>query len=96
MRQDKAPDNIIGWKKATRKEHQKWGLIKVSSVLGEGRQLSNHQNKWQNTFKGWTPPGRPTKDPDAMDVDNIQLNPLTDEEWKKLSAEGLSLSLALK
>jgi hypothetical protein len=45
--------------------------IKASGILGEGKQLSNRQNKWQNTFKGRTLPGKPTKDPDAIDVNNI-------------------------
>jgi hypothetical protein len=88
IRHDNTPNSLDEWRTAARKEQGKWALIKASGLIGNrGNQSGNRQNQWKQAFGNKGGQGKP-KDPNAMDVDNTQLIPLTDEERKKLSAEG--------
>jgi hypothetical protein len=73
------PRTIHEWRDAAVREHAKWALIKASDVLPEKK-----TGKWRNNLEKQ----KVKRDPDAMEVDNTRLTPLTDEERKKLSQEG--------
>ncbi len=61
-----------------RREHAKWALIKASNLVGG--QMENKGNQRQNKWRQqWTQRGK-AKDPNAMDVDTVQLKPLIDKE----------------
>ena len=85
LKRDDLPVTLDEWKTAAKKEQTKWALIKSSGLLKSGGKGSDRQNKWKNALSKRE---QTKKDPDAMDVDNVRLGPLTDEERKKLSAEG--------
>ena len=86
LKQDNTPETLDEWKRAAIKEQQKWALIQVSDALPPPRN-NGRQDKWKNTLKQGSRQGKP-KDPDAMDVDNTWLNPLSDEDRKKLMSKG--------
>lgn len=84
LKRDDLPTTLEEWRTAAKKEQTKWALIKSAGVLKGGN--NGRQDKWKNALRGKSSPKQ--RDPDAMDVDNVRLGPLTDEERKKLSAEG--------
>jgi len=84
LKRDDLPTTLDEWKTAAKKEQTKWALIKSAGVLKGGNNV--RQDRWKNALRGKSSPKQ--RDPDAMDVDNVRLGPLTDEERKKLSAEG--------
>ena len=69
-----------------RREHAKWALIKASNLVGG--QTENKGNQRQNKWRQQWANKNETKDPSAMDVDTVQLKPLTNKEQKTLSKEG--------
>ena len=81
-------DNLLTmldkWRTAAKKEQTKSALIKLAGVLKGGN--TGRQNKWKNALRGIS--SSKQRDPNAMNVDNVRLSPLTDKERKKLSAEG--------
>ena len=86
-RSDEVPKTYYEWKTAAEKEQAKWKLIK-STGLKKGGGLTERQQKWRSALKGSQTNQNKKRDPDAMDVDNVRLNPLTDEERKKFMQEG--------
>jgi hypothetical protein len=86
LKRDNVPTMYKEWKKAAKKEHAKWALIKSSGLLRSGKTTSR-QDRWKATLSkggGQTK----TKDSDTMDINNVRLNPLTPEERKTLMMEG--------
>ncbi len=60
----------------SRREHVKWALIKASDLVeGQSGRQSN-QRRWKQQ---WAHKNE-TKDPNAMDIDSIQLKLLSNEE----------------
>ena len=86
LRRDMVPTILQQWRDMARREHTKWALIKASNLVrGQTENKGNQrQNKWRQQ---WTNKSE-TKDPNAMEVDTVQLKPLTNEEQKTLSKEG--------
>jgi hypothetical protein len=81
MRRDHQPKTLKEWKDTARIEQNRWKAIKSSGVLDKKGQ----SGKWRAAL-GKT--HAKAKDPDAMEIDNTRLNPLTDEERKQLMKEG--------
>ena len=77
LKRDDLPVTLDEWKTATKTEQTKWALIKSSGLLKSGGKGSDRQNKWKNALGKRE---QTKKDPDAMDIDNVRLGPLTDEE----------------
>ena len=88
MRRDYQPKTLKEWKDSARIEQNKWKAIKSSGVLDK----KERRGQWKaalgktQSASGRTQPK--AKDPDAMEIDNTRLNPLTDEERKQLMKEG--------
>ena len=87
LKRDDVPTTYESWKKAAKKEQAKWSLIKSSGLLRGGKS-TNRQDRWKAALSGKGGGQSKTRDPDAMDVDNVRLNPLTPEERKTLMTEG--------
>ena len=87
LKRDDVPETYEEWKRAAKKEHAKWALIKSSGLLRGGK-TTGRQDRWKAALTGKGGSQAKTKDPDAMDVDNVRLNKLTDEERRKLMTEG--------
>src|ERR1700761_6775058 len=86
LKRDTPPRTTQEWIDAARMEQSKWALMKASGLIGP--QFNNRQSPWKNA-RGKSQAGQnKPKDPNAMDVDNVRLNPLSDKEKKVLSAEG--------
>src|SRR6266566_1395110 len=68
----------------SRREHAKWALIKASDLVGGQGGKQSFQKKWKQQ---WAHKSE-AKDPNAMDVDLVQLKPLSNEERQTLSKEG--------
>ena len=77
---DDIPETLDDWKKAAINEQRKWAWIKHAKSEGTGR-----QNDWK---KALGKKDTPKKDPNAMEVDNARLAPLTDAEKEQLRKEG--------
>jgi hypothetical protein len=86
LRQGTLPTTFQEWVNAARREQSRWALMKASGLIGN--QFGGRQGQWKNALGKGQGHQNKSKDPNAMDVDNIRLNPLTDDERKKLSAEG--------
>ena len=87
---DDLPDNYEEWLAAAQKEQTKWTVMKSAGLTSKGDQ-NNRRQRWRDALgkkDGQTRGQNKKKDPDAMDVDNVRLNPLTDEERKRLMEEG--------
>jgi hypothetical protein len=82
--QGEPPETLAGWQKAADFEHKKWKLVQASRFLDSKR---DKMDRWKKALGKKNGPTH-TKDPDAMDVDNMSLAPLTDEERTRLSKEG--------
>src|SRR6266566_7101382 len=68
----------------SRREHVKWALIKASDLVeGQSGRQSN-QRRWKQQ---WAHKNE-TKDPNAINVDSVQLKPLSNKERQTLSKEG--------
>ena len=83
LRRDNLPTDIYEWRTAACKEQTKWALLKSSGLTKGGG--TSRQDRWRTALKGNQ---TKNKDPDAMEVNNIRLNPLTPEDRKKLMSEG--------
>ncbi len=84
LKRDVIPTTLQDWHEMSRREHAKWALIKASDLVGGQSGKQSFQKKWKQQ---WTRKGE-TKDPNAMDVDTVQLKPLSNEERQNLSREG--------
>ena len=84
---DGLPTTMEDWKKAAQVEHGKWALMKASGLVGGNKDTANKSKwgQWAEKAKNRT---TPRKDSNAMDVDNVQLKPLTPEERETLFKEG--------
>ncbi len=68
----------------SRREHAKWALIKASDLVGGQSGRQSNQRRWKQQ---WAHKNE-TKDPNIMDVNSVQLKPLSNEERQTLSKEG--------
>jgi hypothetical protein len=77
------------WVEAAQKEQTKWTMMKASGLSGKGG-TGDRRDRWRNALakRGGRNDQKQKRDPNAMDVDNVQLNPLTDEEHKRYMEEG--------
>ena len=87
---DDPPEDYEGWLNAVQKKQTKWTILKASGLTGKGCDQSTRRQRWREvlTKKGTQNNQNKKKDPDAMDIDNVCLNPLTDEERKWFMEEG--------
>jgi retrotransposon gag protein len=80
LNRDKLLDTLDRWQKAARREHAKYTLKKATNLLRGGKKaLQKLLTK---------KPRKHEQDPDAMDVDNTRLSPLTEQERERLMKEG--------
>ena len=84
LKRDTVPTTLQEWHEMSRREHAKWALIKASDLVGGQSGRQSNQRRWKQQ---WAHKNE-TKDPNAMDVDSIQLKPLSNEERQTLSKEG--------
>jgi len=84
LKRDAVPTTLQEWHKMSRREHAKWALIKASDLVGGKSGKQSFQKRWKQQ---WAHKNE-TKDPNAMDVDLVQLKPLSNEERQTLSKEG--------
>ena len=88
LRRDDVPKTLQAWKDAARKEQAKFALMKASGFHGGQGKKGQRQNQWKQALGRQS---KPARDPDAMDVDNTRLAPLTEEEKKQMFREGRCL-----
>jgi Retrotransposon gag protein len=93
MNRDVWPDMMPQWQQAARDEMRKY--LAKKAILSFHLQMGNQgslgtRNQWQRHFGQRGQGGGPSsRDPNAMDVDAISTrNPLSEEEKKRLMAEG--------
>jgi len=76
LKRDTVPTTLQEWHKMSRREHMKWALIKASDLVeGQSGRQSN-QKRWKQQ---WAHKNE-TKDPNAINVDSVQLKPLSNKE----------------
>ena len=90
LNRDDPPEDYEEWLNAAQKEQTKWTVLKAAGLTGKGRDQNTRRQRWREalTKKPTQSNQNKRKDPDAMDVDNVRLNPLTDEERKRFMEEG--------
>src|SRR6266576_1797158 len=84
LKRDAVPTTLQEWHEISRREHVKWALIKASDLVGGQSGRQSNQRRWKQQ---WAHKNE-TKDPNAMDVNSVQLKPLSNEEQQTLSKEG--------
>ena len=90
LNRDDPPEDYEEWLNAAQKEQTKWTVLKAAGLTGKGRDQNTRRQRWREalTKKPTQSNQNKRKDPNAMDVDNIRLNPLTVEERKRFMEEG--------
>ena len=84
MKWDNQPETLREWKEAAITEQKKWKNIRVAGLLKKRGDKDDHATR----IKAALERRGKAKDPDAMDVDNTRLAPLTEEERRQLMKEG--------
>ena len=84
MKQDNQPETLKDWKEATITKQKKWKNIRATGLLKKKGNKDDRANRIRATLER----RNRAKDPDAMDIDNTRLAPLTEEERRQLMKEG--------
>ena len=84
MKRDNQPETLREWKEAAITEQKKWKNIRAAGLLKKKGDKDDRATR----IKAALERRGKAKDPDAMDVDNTRLSPLTEEERRQLMKEG--------
>ena len=84
MKRDNQPETLKEWKEAAIIEQKKWKNIRATGLL---KKRGDKDDRAARIKAALEKRGK-AKDPDAMDVDNTRLAPLTEEERRQLMKEG--------
>ena len=84
MKRDNQPETLKEWKEAAITEQKKWKNIRAAGLLKKRGDKDDRAARIKAALERRSK----TKDPDAMDIDNTRLAPLTEEERRQLMKEG--------
>ena len=84
MKRDNQPETLKDWKEAAITGQKKWKNIRATGLLKKKGNKDDHASRIKAALERH---GK-AKDPDAMDIDNTRLAPLTEEERRQLMKEG--------